>query len=408
LHDDGRLYGQLAHFVHADIAPVVIYDTALRPRAAGVGVPSNRAHAAGLPGPLERSGSDARYLGHAEAPDEIWNAELVLESFDDVLARASLRVVATAETNTDSLEAPTIPRTLVEAVVEAPRGALPTSCHRHYAHSVGGLHHRLATTGGRGAAAGVGAAAGAGRAATGSDRLPVADRLVVEMARSISDGDVVATGVASALPMLAIALARATHAPGLTYINCVGAVNPVIEAASPTSVDPRLLDRCEGRVTLPDMFDLAHQGRIDLMFFGAAQVDAEGRTNSTCIGDYARPRVKLPGPAGSSSMRSFLPKVVIVLPRHSPRSLPGRVDFATSVPSPRNRTTSVLTDLARLDLREGRLGLVSRRKGVTPAEVRAATAFPIDDEGDTARPPTDEERLALERLDPKEIRHRMI
>src|SRR2546426_9121914 len=135
--------------------------------------------------------------------------------------------------------------------------------------------------------------------------------LVVEMARCIADRDVVATGVASALPMLAVALARATHAPRLTYINCVGAVDPDIRSASPSSVDPRLLERCEGTVSLPEIFDLGRRGRIDLMFFGAAQVDAGGRTNLTCIGDFARPSVKLPGPAGSSSMRPHMKKVVI-------------------------------------------------------------------------------------------------
>src|SRR2546428_538588 len=203
-------------------------------------------------------------------------------------------------------------------------------------------------------------------------------------------------------------LARATHARGLTYINCVGAVNPDIREASPTSVDPRLLDACEGTVTLPDMFDLARRGRIDLMFLGAAQVDAEGRANSTCIGDFTRPRVKLPGPAGSSSMRAAVPKVVIGVPRHSSRSLPERVDFATSVPSPRNQTTVVLTDLTRFDLRDGRLRVASRRNGVTLADLRAATGFSVEEEGSRSPAPTVEERRALERLDPAGIRHRMI
>jgi len=229
------------------------------------------------------------------------------------------------------------------------------------------------------------------------------------MARSIADRDVVATGVASALPMLAIALARATHAPRLTYINCVGAVDPEIRAASPTSVDPRLLDACRGTITLPDMFDLARRGRIDRMFFGAAQVDAGARTNSTCIGEFARPRVKLPGPAGSSSMRPFVAKIVILVPRHSRRSLPERVDFVTTAPSPRNRTTTVLTDLARLDLANGRLRVTSRRRGTALRDLRERTGFALDEnEDEIAREPSDEERRALAGLDPAGLRHRMI
>jgi glutaconate CoA-transferase subunit B len=246
----------------------------------------------------------------------------------------------------------------------------------------------------------------AGRMAPETDA--PADRLVVEMARLIADGDVVATGVASALPMLAVALARATHASRLTYINCVGAVDPDVRAASPTSVDPRLLERCDGRIALPELFDLARRGGIDLMFFGAAQVDASGRTNLTCIGDYARPRVKLPGPAGSSSMRPYLPKVVITVPRHSRRALPETVDFATTVAASRNRDTTVITDLALLRLDAGRLGLVSRRAGVRAEDVRAQTGFEVDGDGDVAPGPTEDERKALERLDPGGIRHGMI
>jgi glutaconate CoA-transferase subunit A len=339
-------------------------------------------------------------LLHAQVADRKGNLRIDDPYAEDLLARASSRVIATAETIVDRLESPTIPHPLVEAVAVTPGGALPTSCHRFYAYSAPRLREHVAS-------APEARPVASGRA-PGEEQEGAADRLVVEMARCIADRDTVATGVASALPMLAIALARATHAPRLTYINCVGAINPDIRAASPTSVDPRLLDACEGTVTLPDIFDLAHRGRIDLMFFGAAQVDAEGRTNLTCIGDFARPRVKLPGPAGSSSMRTFVPKAVIGVPRHSPRSLPARVDFATSVPSPRNRMTAVISDLARLDLHSGRLGVVSRRKGVTHEDLRARTGFPLEGEGEVAADPTDEERRALDRLDPAGIRHRMI
>jgi glutaconate CoA-transferase subunit A len=374
-------------------------------------------------------------LLHAQVADRAGNLRIDDLYAEDLLARASVRVVATAETIVDRLERPTIPGFLVEGVAEAPGGAFPTSCYRSYRHSAAHLREYLAAaaggttgdylatfvTGPADHAAFLmkvqnpgrwdGASSDSGSRVAGRAAVPdtaAADRLVVEMARAIPDRAVVATGVASALPMLAIAVARATGAPGLTYINCVGAVDPEIRAASPTSVDPRLLDACRGTVSLPDMFDLARRGRIDLMFFGAAQVDAEGRTNLTCIGDYARPRVKLPGPAGSSSMRPFIPNVVVLVPRHSPRSLPRRVDFATTVASTRNRTTIVLTDLARLDWRDGGLRVVSRRRGITHQDLQERTGFPIEDDGEIARDPTDDERRALDRLDPGGLRYRMI
>jgi glutaconate CoA-transferase subunit A len=372
-------------------------------------------------------------LLHAQMADRRGNLRIDDLYADDLLARASRRVIATAEKIVDRIEDPTIPGALVEAVAEAPGGAFPTTCHRTYRYSLPHLREYVAAasggrpgdymkkyvTGTRDHAAFLAAVEvpGGRDDAAPQERPPAraegettagADRLVVEMARCIADGDVVATGVASALPMLAVALARATHAKNLTYINCVGAVDPDIRAASPTSVDPRLLERCEGRITLPDMFDLARRGGIDLMFFGAAQVDALGRTNLTCIGDFARPKVKLPGPAGSTSMRAYVPKIVIIVPRHSPRSLTERVDFATTVASSRNRDTTVITDLALFRLRGGRLGLVSRSAGVPAEQVRARTGFTLDGDGEAAPGPTRDEMRALERLDPGGIRHRMV
>jgi glutaconate CoA-transferase subunit B len=236
-----------------------------------------------------------------------------------------------------------------------------------------------------------------------------ADRLVVGMARRIANNDTVVTGLASALPMLAVAVARATHAPNMTYINCVGAVDPQIGTIGPTSVDTRLLDHCGGRVILTDLFDMARQGRIDVMFFGAAQIDSAARLNLTCIGDYARPRVKLPGPAGSTSIRPCVRKVVILAPRHSPRVLVERVDFASSVPSPLNRETWVVSDLALLRLEGGRLHVASRHAGVAPEDLRTRTGFALDGIGAATTPePTRDEMAAIVRHDPAGMRHRLV
>jgi glutaconate CoA-transferase, subunit A len=382
-------------------------------------------------------------LLHVQMADRRGNLRVDDPYADDLLARASRRVIASAEKIVDRIDEPTIPGAFVDLVVEAPGGAFPTTCHRAYRYSLEHLRRYVSdASAGRSAdyldryvkgtrdhaaflaavespggwegpaadAPGGPSTVGGTRPApaAGWDAARPADRLVVEMARLIQDGDVVATGVASALPMLAVALARATHARGLTYINCVGAIDPEIRSAAPTSVDPRLLERCEGRISLPGLFDLAHRGGIDLMFFGAAQVDALGRTNLTCIGDYERPRVKLPGPAGSSSMRPHVPKIVITVPRHSPRALVGAVDFVTTAAAPANRETSVVTDLALFALRSGRLALVSRREGVRADEVRERTGFEFEGDGESAPGPTESEKSALASLDPAGIRHAMV
>jgi len=387
-------------------------------------------------------------LLHAQEADGDGNLLITDHYADDLVARASRHVIVTAERIVERVVQPTVSGVQVDAIVEAPGGAFPTACHGHYRHAAAHLRTwvehavegRFAdylnefVTGPAGHAAMVDAAGGlpgwdvaaagateAEAVASGSRPGPAAtagrtgaapgaaDRLVVGMARRIADGDTVVTGLASALPMLAVAVARATRAPHMTYINCVGAVDPRIETIGPTSVDARLLDRSTGRVILTDLFDMARQGRIDVMFFGAAQTDAAARMNLTCIGDYARPKVKLPGPAGSTSIRPCVRTVVILAPRHSPRALVERVDFASSVPSSLNRETWVVSDLALLRLEGGRLHVASRHAGVTLEELRTRTGFAIDGVGAATTPePGRDEMAAIVRHDPAGLRHRLI
>ncbi|MEE9471954.1 MAG: CoA-transferase [Gemmatimonadota bacterium] len=335
-------------------------------------------------------------LVHAQEADRSGNLGITDPYAEPLLARASGRVVATAERIVDRVAAPAVPGSRVSHVVEAPRGAYPTGCHRHYRHDAAHLRDYLKLS------------RNTVDRPDGVDPA-TADRLVVCMARAIEDGDVVTTGVASALPMLAVAVARATRAPRLTYINCVGAVNPRIERASFTSVDVDLLDACEARITLPELFDMARQGRIDTMFFGAAQVDAEARINLTCIGEYRKPRVKLPGPAGSSSMRAYIPRVVLFVPRHSARTMVPRTDFATALVSPRNRETLLVSDKALMRLEGGRLRLASRHAGVEPENLREGTGFALEGDWNAMTPePTPDEMAALKKLDPDGVRHRII
>jgi glutaconate CoA-transferase, subunit B len=180
-----------------------------------------------------------------------------------------------------------------------------------------------------------------------------AETLVAAMAREIEDGAVIATGVASPLAILAIAVARATHAPRLTYIACVGALDPEIAALRPCSEDLAYLDGRSGEVTIPDLFDHARRGRIDLMFFGAAEVDADGDTNLSAAGPLERPLVKFPGVAGAASLRRWVARPVIVLGRQSRRHLVPRVQVAST--SDRGRRTRLLTDLGVFEVgAEGR------------------------------------------------------
>jgi glutaconate CoA-transferase subunit B len=200
-----------------------------------------------------------------------------------------------------------------------------------------------------------------------------ADRLIWRMAGEIADGAVVATGVASPLAVLAIALARATHAPRLTYLACVGSLNPAVSRLLGSSEDLAYLTGRSGEVTIPDLFDHARRGRVDNIFFGAVEVDADGRTNLSATGSLAQPGVKFPGVAGACSLRRWCRHPVLVVPRQSKRSLVPRVAIrSTEDPA---RRTRLLTDLATFTVGAPRVVLEAIEPGVALDQVRARTGF---------------------------------
>ena len=240
---------------------------------------------------------------------------------------------------------------------------------------------------------------------------PSSDRaaaVVAWMARQLRDGDVVATGVASPLAILAIALARATHAPNLAYISCVGALDPAIDRLLASSEDLAYLEGRSAEVTIPDLFDLARRGRIDVVFFGAAEIDGKGATNMTALGGLRQPTAKLPGLAGAASLRRWVKRPVVVVPRHTRKTLVPAVQVVSTV-DPR-RATTLLTNLAVFEVGAGGARLVARHPWTTADELEAMTGFRYTADADVTvtEPPDDRSLCEIERLDPLELRRRLV
>jgi glutaconate CoA-transferase subunit B len=200
-----------------------------------------------------------------------------------------------------------------------------------------------------------------------------ADRLLWRMAAEIADGAVVATGVASPLAVLAIALARATHAPRLSYLACVGSLNPTVAQLFGSSEDLEYLAGRTAEVSIPELFDHARRGRIDTIFFGAVEVDGDGRTNLSAIGSLARPTVKFPGVAGACTLRRWSRHPVLVVPRQTRRALVARVAVrSTDDPA---RRTPLLTDIATFTVGPPGAVLEAIAPGTAVDEVRARAGF---------------------------------
>ncbi len=247
-----------------------------------------------------------------------------------------------------------------------------------------------------------------------TDHTP-SEMMAAVAARELRDGEVTFVGIG--LPNLACNLARALHAPGLVLIYESGAVGAAPDRLPVSIGDPSLVTGSLMVCSMADVFQLFLQnGRIGVGFLGGAQIDRWGNINTTVVGSYGRPKVRLPGSGGAAEIAVHARRVLIVSRLH-PRAFPAEVDFVTS-PGQRCRGRSrrelgmpgagpvkVVTDKAVLetDPATGELVLSGLYPGVTVEEVRAGVGWPLRAAPslDGVAPPTREElRLLREVLDP--------
>jgi glutaconate CoA-transferase subunit B len=242
--------------------------------------------------------------------------------------------------------------------------------------------------------------------------------MTVVAARELRDGEIVFVGIG--LPNLACNLARATHAPGLVLIYESGAVGALPERLPVSIGDPSLVTGSLMVTGMADIFQLFLQGgRIEVGFLGGAQIDRYGNINTTVVGDYAHPKVRLPGSGGAAEIAIHARRTLIIS-RLSTRAFPAEVDFITS-PGNRSRGRSrkewgmpgagpvrVITDRGVLVASEidGEMELAALYPGMTREDVASRVGWPlrVRDRLATVAPPSGEElRLLREVLDPSKL-----
>jgi glutaconate CoA-transferase subunit B len=199
------------------------------------------------------------------------------------------------------------------------------------------------------------------------------------------------------LPSLAANLARRTHAPGCVLVYESGAIGAKPEHLPLSIGDGELAETADSVVSVPEMFAYWLQGgRIDVGFLGAAQIDRHGNLNSTVIGDYAHPNVRLPGGGGAPEIATGVEDVFVLL-RQTQRAFVEQLDFTTSLG---DRVRVVVTDLGVLEPVDGELTLTRVHPGVSVEQAREATGWPLrvaDDVRET-EPPSESELSALRSL----------
>ena len=240
--------------------------------------------------------------------------------------------------------------------------------------------------------------------------------MVSQAARQLRDGEVVFVGIG--LPNIACNLAQRLYAPDLVLVYESGAVGAKPERLPISIGDPSLVTNSLSVCSMFDMFSYYLQGGlIDVGFLQGAQIDRFGNLNTTVIGDYDHPSVRLPGSGGACEIAILAKRVVVIAPQ-TKRSFPGKVDFITSpgfvdggqtrskLGMPGQGPAMVITDLGCYEFREGEMMLTYLHPGCTVEQARENTGWDIqvDRNLKTTDPPSVEElRQIREHLDPAHL-----
>ncbi len=241
------------------------------------------------------------------------------------------------------------------------------------------------------------------------------EMLVVETARQIRAGETVFAGVG--LPIMAMAIAKKFYHRDITILCESGIVDTMPTRLAMSIADPSLAENCVGIFSPNEIFSFFLQGgRIDVGVLGGAQIDRYGNVNSTVIGPYAQPKLRMPGSGGACEIASNAKSTIIVMPQ-SKRRFVDRVDFVTSpghVTCPETRRNirgggprAAVSDLGlyRFSEEDGEMVLAGLFGGVSLDDVREKTGWEMKCPETVARiePPTAEEIEFIHSLDPQGI-----
>ncbi len=243
------------------------------------------------------------------------------------------------------------------------------------------------------------------------------EMMALAAGRIVTDGDILFAG--TGLSMLAATVAKRIHAPNSVVFFETGGVDPALKELPLAVADPRVMVGTALNSGLIDAFTfLGHPRLRTIAFLGAAQIDPYGNINSTCLGDYKKPKVRFPGSGGACDAMSLAYGVILFM-QHEKKRFVEKVDYLTSpgwltggdsrkqAGFQRGGPVAVVTNLGvlKFDPQTKRMFLAEVYPGVNPQQVADNTGFEVDvSQAVEAAPPSEKELWSLrEEVDPQRL-----
>jgi glutaconate CoA-transferase, subunit B len=244
----------------------------------------------------------------------------------------------------------------------------------------------------------------------------VMELMIVSAARELENGATV--GVGTGAPCAAAMLAQKTHAPDLVIFFEAGGISPRLPEMPISVGDSRTFYQAVMAGGMCDIMESCARGLVDYTFLGGAQIDAYGNLNSTVIGDYDSPKVRLPGSGGANDFASFCWRTMVITPQDKRRFVE-KVDFITTpgwLAGGNSREESglplgtgpyrIITNMALMGFEEEskRMMVLNLNPGYTRKDVQDNCGFELlwsDDLADTPPPTKEELAILRNQVDPK-------
>jgi glutaconate CoA-transferase, subunit B len=243
------------------------------------------------------------------------------------------------------------------------------------------------------------------------------EMMAIAAGRLISNGDILFAG--TGVSMLAATVAKRIHAPKAVVFFETGGIDPSLDELPMAVSDSRVMDGTSMNSGLIDSFSIVSHRRFHTVaFLGAAQIDKYGNLNSTCIGDYARPRVRFPGSGGACDAGSLASGVITFMQLGKKRFVK-KLDYLTTpgwlqgggsrkkAGYARGGPLAVVTNkgLMKFDETTREMYLAEHYPGVATAQIVAEIDFEIDtSRAVESAPPTEHElRTLREEVDPQRL-----